>query len=259
MLNRPRISHIGTRRGQKGKATLPAYLLLLLRLLFLAASLALVALYIHSPKSLFQNDVLVAEAIQTAPPKLFQQTAQRVAKTTNQAKTDPTAKYNLKSSVKPMLYQDWRMLAVNLAALPAEVVLAKLQTQDPFGVRQFEQRLLDEESNKGAFLNPEHLKDLFPCPADRITLPDQRNHSKITAFRDPMNPTYLFFQHLRKAGGTNFCTLAQDNLRRSSVASYFCMPDMEWSGNKCAGCLDSYTNAQIDRNMHAKGQSNSWK
>jgi hypothetical protein len=137
-----------------------------------------------------------------------------------------------------MRYEDWRTLAVTLAALPADVVLQTLQTQDPFGARHFEERLLDDESNRGTFLTLEQLKtDLFSCPADRITLPDQRDPSKVAAFRDPMNSTYLFFQHLRKAGGTNFCALAQDNLRRSAVAAYFCMPDMVWSGSKCAGCF----------------------
>jgi hypothetical protein len=168
-------------------------------------------------------------------------------------------------------YQDWRKIAVDLAAQSPDVILSTLQTHDPFGVREFEKRLLDDESKKGAFLTPQQLQDLFPCPSDnnRITLPDQRNRDKDTAFRrkpNNKNPssssTYLFFQHLRKAGGTNFCALAQDNLPRSAVAKYFCMPDMEWSGNKkCAGCMDSYTNEQIDTNMHTRGHrilGNEW-
>jgi hypothetical protein len=273
MFNRPRIiSHIGTRRGQKGKATYPSYLLSLLRVLFLIASLALVVFYVHSAKSLFQHDfglvedaTLNAAAPQLGQQSISQQLVQRVAKSDHQVHVDPIAKQARSSTVehaKPMRYEDWRTLAVTLAALPADVVLQTLQTQDPFGVRHFEERLLDDESNRGTFLTLEQLKtDLFSCPADRITLPDQRDPSKVAAFRDPMNSTYLFFQHLRKAGGTNFCALAQDNLRRSAVAAYFCMPDMVWSGNKCAGCLDSYPNADIDRNMHTRGHrilGNEW-
>ena len=272
MFNRPGISQIGigTRRGQKGKATTyPTYLFVLLRFLFLVASIALLALYIHSATSLFQHDVTVPIAdnsLTALLPQLQQRIGQHVEQgdtiPRNQIKVNPTtSEQDRPSTIQPMLYQDWRTLAMTLAALPADDILRTLQTQDPFGVRKFEQRLLDEESNQGAFLTVEQLHDLFPCPSDRITIPDQRDHTKEAAFRDPTSPTYLFFQHLRKAGGTNFCTLAQDNLRRSAVAAYFCMPDMVWSGNKCAGCLDRYTNIEIDRNMHTKGHrilGNEW-
>ena len=50
---------------------------------------------------------------------------------------------------------------------------------------------------------------MFECPTDRITLPDQRNHTKSIEYRANKVGTFLFFQHLRKAGGTNFCKLAQ--------------------------------------------------
>ena len=167
------------------------------------------------------------------------------------------SKYNRTNN----LYRHWRSLVVDLAALPAADIVSILQTHDPFGVRTFEKRLLEAESHRGAFLTPEQLFDLFPCPKQRITLPDQRNHTMEQAFRDPKNRTYLYFQHLRKAGGTNFCALAKDNLPRSAVARYFCMPDYDWRNKRCAGCLDRFNNSEIDQNMHAKGHriiGNEW-
>lgn len=165
----------------------------------------------------------------------------------------------------PRQYADWKAMALKLAALPPDIVLATLNQQDPFGVRHFEAALLDAESNKGAFLTLPEVRTLFSCPSydNRITIPDQRRHESEDAFRSSSDAggTYLFFQHLRKAGGTNFCALAQSNLKRKQVPSYFCMPDMDWSGQKCAGCLHSYSNAKIDKNMQGIGHKivgNEW-
>lgn len=163
-------------------------------------------------------------------------------------------------------YAEWKAMALNLAAQSPDVVLAHLNQYDPFGVRHFEAALLDAESNKGAFLTLPEVRTLFSCPPHdhRITVPDQRRHESESKFRDSSSGsggTYLFFQHLRKAGGTNFCALAQSNLKRTQVPSYFCMPDMDWSGQKCAGCLHSYSNAKIDKNMQGIGHKivgNEW-
>ena len=62
-----------------------------------------------------------------------------------------------------------------------------------------------------------------------------RIESKAQDFRDEKPGTFLFFQHLRKAGGTNFCSLAENNLPKKAQPRYYCMPDMGWSGNKNAG------------------------
>lgn len=112
-------------------------------------------------------------------------------------------------------YQDWRNLAVTLAGELPHVVIEILASKDPFGVRTFEQRLLQKESDMERFLTLQELQELFPCPSSssasstvvdtastgRITLPDQRNHDKAAAFRNGTVPYFLFFQHLRKAGG----------------------------------------------------------
>lgn len=173
-------------------------------------------------------------------------------------------------------YQDWKELAVQLAALPADQILATLKTQDPFGVRQFEEKLKQAESDRQAILQLEDIRrqgehPLFPCPVDeRITLPDQRDHQRSKKYREGLNQlktqnkeefVFLFFQHLRKAGGTNFCTLAEHNLLRAQVPSYFCMPDFQWSKKKCAGCLLKFSNEEMVSNMFEAGHrilGNEW-
>lgn len=125
-------------------------------------------------------------------------------------------------------FKEWKKLAVELAALPPASVLQILKTDDPFGVRKFEQSLQDLESKKQAILSQADIETLFPCPTtERITLPDRRDHGRAQIYRDYLfkihpakkNFIFLFFQHLRKAGGTNFCGLAKNNLLKQQVPS----------------------------------------
>lgn len=104
------------------------------------------------------------------------------------------------SNEQSLRYPQWKQIAMDLAKLPASQVLKELETNDPFGVRAFESKLLEKESTKGAILTIDELASLFTCPTDRMTLPDQRNLKKSRAFRNNQEGTFLFFQHLRKAG-----------------------------------------------------------
>ena len=68
----------------------------------------------------------------------------------------------------------------------------------------------------------------WTCPPnieDRLSLPDIVNHSRALKFRQNEKGTWLFYQHLRKAGGTGFCDLAQNNLPGRQTPPYFCMID----------------------------------
>jgi hypothetical protein len=69
--------------------------------------------------------------------------------------------------------------------------------------------------------------DLFVCPslAMRVSSPELVNHTRAEEFRAGKPGTWLFYQHLRKAGGTGFCDLAQSNLPRQQTPPYFCMID----------------------------------
>jgi hypothetical protein len=169
-------------------------------------------------------------------------------------------------------YDDWKKLAVQLAELPPDEILSVLRTQDPFGVRRFEERLLQMESDKQAILKLDEIRQLFPCPTEeRITLPDQRNHELARKYRQGLSQlkqskedfVFLFFQHLRKAGGTNFCGLAERNLLKPQVPQYFCMPDFHWDTvRKCAGCLLAYSNEEISSRMTQAGHrilGNEWE
>ena len=132
------------------------------------------------------------------------------------------------ASSKKATFKEWKAFAVELAAQPPADVLQVLRTQDPFGVRTFEKSIQQMESDKQAILSMDDVRQLFPCPtAERITLPDQRDHDKARKYRSDLNVlhpakanfVFLFFQHLRKAGGTNFCGLAQHNLMKTQVPS----------------------------------------
>jgi hypothetical protein len=47
--------------------------------------------------------------------------------------------------------------------------------------------------------------------------------------RQPEEMNYfIYFQHLRKAGGTHFCNLTQQNIPQQYVPQYYCMPDHDW-------------------------------
>eukprot|EP00977_Amphora_coffeiformis_P002173 scaffold425_cov175-Amphora_coffeaeformis.AAC.32 len=164
------------------------------------------------------------------------------------------------SSTSPRSYAEWRKLAVDLAKLPPAKVLLRLEQDDPFGVRAIAKVL------KGVPMD-QTLEDLWPkltsvfsCPPNeqRLSFPDQRNVTKAQAFRDNTEGYFIFFQHLRKAGGTNVCTLATANLPRKNLPSYYCMPDYFWHheneknpkpNSGCAGCLHHWTNEEIVGNI----------
>jgi hypothetical protein len=137
---------------------------------------------------------------------------------------------------------------------PSET-LQRLEQDDPFGTRAFEQRLEETETAKGRILTLDEVRELFPCPSDdRISLPDRRNRTQAQAYRNDASHTFLFFQHLRKAGGTHFCSLAERNLPKQAIPRYYCMPDYHWKHEdgrdaSCAGCLTQWTNEEIVEHM----------
>ncbi|CAM9890825.1 unnamed protein product, partial [Laminaria digitata] len=69
--------------------------------------------------------------------------------------------------------------------------------------------------------------DRFQCPqseAARFSSPDVRNHENEEAFKEGNG--FIYYQHLRKAGGTGFCEMAGSrNMEHSEVPRYHCMPD----------------------------------
>jgi hypothetical protein len=159
------------------------------------------------------------------------------------------------STSSSLRLQDFQKIAMDLVRLLPAETLKQLQEKDPFGTRSFEKQLEEAETAKGRVLTLDEIVQLFPCPLNnRITLPDRRNHTKALAFRNQEPGYFLFFQHLRKAGGTHFCSLAETNLPKEAIPIYYCMPDYHWSRPdgkfmQCAGCLSHWTNEEITRNI----------
>ena len=77
----------------------------------------------------------------------------------------------------------------------------------------------------------------FTCPPDMIHRVDSLpgvtypfyDASSTTAFKNGDKESFIFYQHLRKAGGTGFCDLAKKNMPRKEIPPYYCMPDKKGS------------------------------
>jgi len=240
---------------------------LVLFLIGLAALFALLVLHLAG----IGNHALPTNSAGTA-------SSMSTVSTTDGSKTGPHSSSNeRKRCDNPRYYEHWRELAVRLASMPPNRTLDELERHDPFWVRKFETRLTAEEERLGRTLQLDELRQLFPCEneggvdtdrklssCDRISLPDQRDHDKDAAFRNNADGTFLFFQHLRKAGGTHFCSLAESNLPKNALPSYYCMPDYHWEGGtyrRCAGCLHHWTNEEISQRMRAQNHriaGNEW-
>jgi len=154
-------------------------------------------------------------------------------------------------------FKHFSQIAQELAALEPTETLQRLEKEDPFGTQKFNSQLLEHETALGRVLLIEEIKELFPCPIseERITLPVMNLKQKARDFRNNKKGTFLFFQHLRKAGGTNFCTLAEKNLPRKAQPRHYCMPDKGWyrpGGNK-AGSLHFWSNDMIISKMTSSG------
>ena len=161
-------------------------------------------------------------------------------------------------------FQHYLDISLELASLEPSEALASMEKNDPFQTNHFDTVLLERETSLKRTLTIEEIKEIFPCPRieERITLPDARVEQKAKDFRDGKHGTFLFFQHLRKAGGTNFCSLAEKNLPKEAQPHYYCMPDMGWSGNKDAGYLHSWSNEEIITRMAKQGfriAGNEWE
>ena len=161
-------------------------------------------------------------------------------------------------------FQHYLDIALDLASLEPSEVLATMEQNDPFQTKAFDTLLSQKETTLKRTLTIDEFKDIFPCPRldERITLPDALVDQKAKDFRNGKHGTFLFFQHLRKAGGTNFCSLAENNLPEKAQPPYYCMPDMEWKEKEGAGLLHSWSNEEITTRMSKQGfriAGNEWE
>lgn len=93
----------------------------------------------------------------------------------------------------------------------ASALLERLETSDPLGIKS----------------RPQDFT--CPPPEQRLDYPSLVNDSNAAAFRAKQPGSFIFYQHLRKAGGTSFCELCKSNLPRRQVPPYYCMPDQKGS------------------------------
>ena len=156
----------------------------------------------------------------------------------------------------------FRRIAIELAKYKPSDILSELNEYDPFGVRTILQQIQNAEFlNQNQTISLSQLQSIFPCPYSRdlmrstettqdrhrITLPELRNMTKLLKYQQQMlditiatennnhiqrkiddTNYFIYFQHLRKAGGTHFCTMAQQNIPQPFVPKYYCMPDNDW-------------------------------
>jgi len=72
------------------------------------------------------------------------------------------------------------------------------------------------------------------CPAKNKLewLPPRPSAKPGEVFRARAPNSMVWYEHLSKAGGTSFCKLAQKNMKRPEVPSYYCMPSMPEEGEQ---------------------------
>jgi len=99
---------------------------------------------------------------------------------------------------------------------PARLVQL-LSTEDPFNTNSSSVST-SEGGGGGGFVCPVNVEQ-------RIDYPSIVKKTNAERFRNGDPDAFVFYQHLRKAGGTGFCELAKTNMARGSVPPYYCMPD----------------------------------
>jgi hypothetical protein len=102
--------------------------------------------------------------------------------------------------------------------------------------------------------------DSFICPTSSemlISSPNLINHTRAQEFRQGKPGTWLFYQHLRKAGGTGFCDLAQNNLPRQQTPPYFCMIDNRGSLATSPWNNEEYLMSRMERSNY-RITANEW-
>ncbi len=126
-----------------------------------------------------------------------------------------------------------RQVDSKVAKLTAKPLLDKIESLFNFG-------LIDPEGLLNLLLNNDIFStkrgvDNFTCSDTDIAdglleYPEVSfNQSRLEDFRRNAPGSFLFYQHLRKAGGTGFCDLARSNMMRRQTPGYYCMPDNKGS------------------------------
>ena len=108
------------------------------------------------------------------------------------------AGYTLSSGSEPSTSeQNYTKLALQLTEMKPREGIELLKSTDPFGVKGI--RTKDD------------LRNIFQCRVERNPMNITRQNVLT------INGSFLFYQHIQKAGGTSFCHMASAQMRKSEV------------------------------------------
>lgn len=167
-----------------------------------------------------EQQALVAEVLKESPPETKGERPEWELKTGVHRKEDirASSREEVKGTMKIDNIGMWKKIEdlFELGNNDPRKLVEMLETEDPFGTD-----------------NPEN----FTCPStdsarvdsvNGIVYPYYSYDKEGTApasFKSGDRDSFIFYQHLRKAGGTGFCELAKKNMPRKEVPPYYCMPD----------------------------------
>lgn len=192
-----------------------------------------------------EEAALVAEVLRESPPEAKGERPEWQLKTGVHRKEDLRAPNEIRDDHQLQIWEKIEELFYLGTKNPHELV-ELLETKDPFGTAHPE-----------AFQCPK-------SPAARIDSVEgihypyyDKEGGAAAAFRRGDKDSFIFYQHLRKAGGTGFCELAKKNMKQGDVPPYYCMPDNRGS-LATPPWLDA---AYLQERLQSKGHriaSNEW-
>mmetsp|Transcript_55253 Transcript_55253/g.165576 ORF Transcript_55253/g.165576 Transcript_55253/m.165576 type:complete len:490 (-) Transcript_55253:2986-4455(-) len=147
---------------------------------------------------------------------------------------------------------------LQMARMPKEPLRMALNTSDPRGGDPFHLSSLERGSCPWTG-DSDVIVDWLPL----IPKPDL-----LAVFREGkgFRPVVLWYEHLSKAGGTSFCKLAEANMPKISVPSYYCMPGGAdrgggGKGNEADGRVGTWSKEELTKYVSRKPHkilSNEW-
>jgi hypothetical protein len=154
--------------------------------------------------------------------KLHAQEAYQKSQAPNLRNQPASAKQELKTVIKG-IEKDNKLYAEKNPAPHEKPIMDQVKELFDLGNRDPERliQVLNDTDPFGVSSGPND----FLCPVSRIQQLGIIDNTRLNDFVQGKSGSWIFYQHLRKAGGTGFCQLAKDNLGKNHVPPYYCMVD----------------------------------